>query len=763
MIEIKLGIIIYCLINIIWILISKPQKGKHLNLYCGLFGGSFNRPIDEVILQKLKMLGAFNQSRGKDSCGYFNGEEIFKGIDKNKEFFEFVVNEGIIMPENRINNIFIGHTRQSSVGAATLANAHPFLIENEDTEGKKGKNLILAHNGTIKEWMSLCGKYQVNHSKIFVDSLALGHMLIKAGPPVLNEYKGTAALLMHKTNEKGVLYVYHGASKEKKDGEPVEERPLFWLHTKEGVYLSSLEGALRFIADPYNADEVIEKVPYNKVIKIKDGVVSKKPYFVVDRGDNNVVTYTTYHSGGYDDDYYDTCRHGMGQGFPNYGAQKTIDFKRHNPEIQTTLQKLDVNTETPPLSKTKGAYLDSANNYLYFHLGRHRYTQNGLLAEGEMLVCKNTGKLLTSKDEATRPLKLYFYAGILLKSEDEYRLIVKSIVNKERWYNIINSNIINFAKAIAEYSKYPVTLLNAESSGIDANEDRLMWYCSNDKGFAVPATSERSFQPLFSDRIYHFANGHLVKVQSKSEEKAFVGFQEYQSKTNVANLVFDKPIIDFALRFNKIYQDLDDCVNTLGDDGWQVLMDYAKELADEKYARRDDEALVNNIANELINSAVLKNTTISSLLLPELRKIEFIIQDYLEELETEEAEKVENDSPFVEDVLEKALNGQDDESIHDAGIEEAEKEQMVEDTEIQDKLIEDVQAADKSTELYKAIESLSRLGNEFGMLNHSDMAQDIQGHVSASISTLKTQLLNIYSTNNKTEAVLQIKKINEII
>ena len=88
---------------------------------------------------------------------------------------------------------------------------------------------------------------------------------------------------------------------------------------------------------------------------------------------------------------------------------------------------------------------------------------------------------------------------------------------------------------------------------------------------------------------------------------------------------------------------------------------------------------------------------------------------------------------------------------------------MVEDTEIQDKLIEDVQAADKSTELYRAIESLSRLGNEFGMLNHSDMAQDIQGHVSASISTLKTQLLNIYATNNKTAAVLQIKKINEII
>ena len=66
----------------LWILLSHPKPSNYL--LCGLFGGSFNRELDEGILDKLKMLGFFNQQRGEDSCGYFNGHDIVKGVDTKR-------------------------------------------------------------------------------------------------------------------------------------------------------------------------------------------------------------------------------------------------------------------------------------------------------------------------------------------------------------------------------------------------------------------------------------------------------------------------------------------------------------------------------------------------------------------------------------------------------------------------------------------------------------------------------------------------------
>src|SRR6187397_3196922 len=104
-------------------------------LACGLFGGSFNRPIDKEIMDKIITLGFINQSRGEDSCGYFNGELIYKGVDKTKCFADLFIKEGIHFPEHEDNNIFIGHTRKATSYNKTEKEAHPFETE----------NLIVAH------------------------------------------------------------------------------------------------------------------------------------------------------------------------------------------------------------------------------------------------------------------------------------------------------------------------------------------------------------------------------------------------------------------------------------------------------------------------------------------------------------------------------------------------------------------------------------------------------------------------------------------
>ena len=60
---------------------------------------------------------------------------------------------------------------------------------------------------------------------------------------VLSDYNGGAALLFTSINEPNVIYAFHGASSETKNGALIEERPLYYVETKEGWYFCSIKSS----------------------------------------------------------------------------------------------------------------------------------------------------------------------------------------------------------------------------------------------------------------------------------------------------------------------------------------------------------------------------------------------------------------------------------------------------------------------------------------------------------------------------------------
>lgn len=498
-------------------------------LGCGIFG--FMGP-KKPNLAKIKILGIYNTKRGRDSCGYYYNGRVFKGTDKIKEWPDFIQNHTIIDVGKPKSNVFIGHNRMASSGSVTLENCHPFSINDK---------LILAHNGTLDNIWELCNKYDVDFTDIHVDSKALGILYAKVGPSILSEYRGYAALLIHDVNDPESLYAYHGASRKYNyEASPIEEeRPLFYMETREGYYFSSLEEALEAIRDVEGQEPF--QLEVNKLIKIT-GKEFKNMYDVP-REWNNVGVQKKITT-------VVTPKDTLGQNASGHNT-KVIDWRtaKRVANIKTSVMLLDnvidIKDETVPcrfydMERAEG----EDKNFIFYWKGRY-YDQDENQITGRVFLHAKHGTI--HEEAAENIFEYYFYKGLLLNGKVAYERIMDAICEQNELGKQLFDPKENFAKIMSRYSRYPVTNMYDESCSITNEFVKQAWYVDNDH-------AKGGVSPIFCDRSYTFKAGNLVNIQNRDKEElrdVFLVDEANGVKKYVNSGYFDKPMPDVKKKVTK--------------------------------------------------------------------------------------------------------------------------------------------------------------------------------------------------------------------
>lgn len=194
---------------------------------CGIVGFSGVNPAN---VDKLNFLMYYNSvERGKDSTGYYTPET---GVKKDAvACLDF-------LKKNKLpsSNLFIGHVRWKTIGANLTKNAHPFEYD----------NVVLLHNGTLENHMSMLVKHGFNWKDFDVDSQVLAKLIDenlksddyddKTRFKTLSEFDGAAALLWIDKTNPNKLYVFRNNA-----------RPLYCGYIGEEMYISSIEESLKII------------------------------------------------------------------------------------------------------------------------------------------------------------------------------------------------------------------------------------------------------------------------------------------------------------------------------------------------------------------------------------------------------------------------------------------------------------------------------------------------------------------------------------
>jgi hypothetical protein len=585
-------IFINLLINLIKIIFK--LNSSYNKLYCGISGFSLKQNGNKrTAIEKLKILGLYNIARGKDASGVF----LDNKITKQTVTFDNFIQENILKA-SKTNNVALVHTRQGSIGyKKTIEEAHPFLIN---------ENMVFTHNGTISNIKELCEKYGDNFSNYNVDSKALGTLLYTEGTKVLKNYVGAAALAYTFLDEPNSLYLFHGSSKDFKNGVELEERPLFILETKDGIFYSSLKNSLEAIKEE---NDKIYNLAYNTVYKISNGEFILEESIFVDRSESNVKTYSP-------------------------PAVKTTMFT-----VTSNRKEHNVLTETLPSKVIEG----NDSNFIYYHFGRHWLFPRTIL-NGQYHIDKK-GYISSSYNEKT---ELYsFVDGVMLKDNMKYHYLkdLKSTL----------TSIDNYIIILSEYSRFPITDIPTKYTSFDvSNISKAKTWFFNKK------LSSENFTPKFSGRNYKLSNGILTDLSTSNrkekvfEELAYTVFKSLEEKSKEEKLKegIQGGNSDYSPFLNKTKEDekffweipfssKKEAYSIIGDKEENALREYYKNDFITQFSIEATDSDLENTIDILINDCIKDSSSIQEVFLGEYGYVD--VEDKLELLN-----KIYHKDTFIE-------------------------------------------------------------------------------------------------------------------
>lgn len=584
-------------------------------LLCGIFGFSGKQRLSKEDLRsamlRFKIIGIYNESRGKDSCGVYINNEVRKGFGPTKLFTSFIESE-IFDLSNR-NTIFLGHTRSASYNSkVTLDNQHPFLIDDD---------LLLTHNGTLKETDIFCERHNLDPKDYSVDSQMLATVLYRKGPKAaLESYKGAAALAYTLKSKPNTLYLYHGKAQEYKSVAAAEERPLYYLSTPEGIYYSSMDNALDAIRT--SDEDIVYTVTHNQVMEIKNGEFTGKN-ILIERGEMNIDVpkysgrdYSTSHLSAKNIERITNTR--------NSSSHSAIT----KPHIVDAI--LSINKESLPTRVVE----DKDSDFIFYYkcLSRIHLKNKTVdeLAHGKYYVSEKKGYIVDKEGTKLNSTEEYFYKGYFLKDKEAF----KHLMDLEKVStSFLNDPKCNYALEMSKFAKEAIVDGERRGNGI------FKWY-KDSKEF------EGSHSPRWSGRSYKIASGFLIDIRnSHKNEPAFYDDKEMSLKewdlylkggVITTPIVHDPLIIkkyDTTLFYDRIFSSVEEADSYITSTERNALDRYARWYMEHDTAFTFDDSHVIDFINELITECVNSKTTIiENIELDEAKELLIKTYDVLSEL-----------------------------------------------------------------------------------------------------------------------------------
>ena len=516
---------------ILLLIITLLTKRQSNILGCGLIGFVPNKK-NTANLDWIKLIMTYNAHRGTDSCGLFMNDELVKGIGNKADIRNFMAKTKIEYDPKCKNRLILAHSRKSTYGSHTEENAHPFFFEHE------GRSIIFAHNGTITNALELANKHNVDVAGLMVDSQKLAKIILEKGYSVLNEYKGSAALMFTYSDEPGVMYVFKGASKDKQyDVEASEERPLFYIENNDGMYLSSMREPLDAAS---NQDLVVYTVPENLVCKIINNQlfevekINRENANISFTKPTSITTkkeITTKHYGTTGDTHNTTT---------NSLAYKTFIKIDNQFDIYSECAFSSKGYFQRSLLFIGGRHyiipVDKFNEYRDSGFAPYMEGADAFLAQGEITICKpeytqakyscNPFVYNDAKQENWSTSD-YYYDGVLIRKDKLGRF--KGMMQKRL---DAMTNIFEKMKQLSAYAAHPITFTHTEAEKLNA--DALKFY------FGGNISKEGVFSGPYGFRKYTLnENGVLKGISTPYEEDTILlNYQEVESSQ--LELDFDK-------------------------------------------------------------------------------------------------------------------------------------------------------------------------------------------------------------------------------